>query len=75
MTTSDFSCELESSCRVKLAITRSETCGWSCEGVELLNPFWGECEFVNHVRGEVVVDVRGLVDDLVLWSARSEDFR
>ena len=67
MTTPDFSCEAESSCRVKLASTKGKTCGLSGGGVGLSNPIWGECEFV--------VEVRDLVDDLVVWSAMSEDFR
>ena len=75
MTTPGFPCEAEASCRRKLASSKGRTLGCSGVGVGLSKPFCGKCEFVNDVGGEAAVDVRELINELLVWSAEFGVFR
>ena len=45
-----------------------------CVGVGMSNRFCAECEFVDNFGGEVVVDIRGLINELVVWLAGYDIF-
>lgn len=69
MTTPGFPCEAEASFRVKLASSKGRTRVCSGVGVGSSKPFCGECKFFNDVRGEAAVNVRELINELLVWSA------
>lgn len=60
-------------CRVILASTKDRAGGFSGIGGRSSNPFCGEFKFIDDIEGEIVVNIRGLINESMIWSAESDD--
>ena len=54
-----------------LASTKDRAGGFSGIGGRSSNQFCGEC--IDDIEGEIVVNIRGLINESMIWSAESDD--